>query len=61
MINFNRAQRRKSQRGQTLVEYALIISFIAVVAISVLVALGQNIKGAYTTITSQLASANSSH
>jgi Flp pilus assembly pilin Flp len=53
--------RRPSKRGQTLVEYALILAFISVVAISVLLKLGDAIKGSFTTITSQLAAANSSH
>jgi Flp pilus assembly pilin Flp len=54
-------RRLKSKKGQTLVEYALILAFISVVAISVLLALGQQIKGVFTTITSQLAVAGSSH
>jgi Flp pilus assembly pilin Flp len=53
--------RKKSRRGQTLVEYALILAFISVVAISVLIRLGDVIKGTFTTITSQLAYAQSSH
>ena len=67
MINniINRAKsalrRLKSKKGQTLVEYALILAFISVVAISVLIALGNQVKGVFTTITSQLAIAGSSH
>jgi Flp pilus assembly pilin Flp len=53
--------RNKANRGQTLVEYALILAFISVVAISVLIALGKQVKSVFTTITSQLAVANSSH
>jgi Flp pilus assembly pilin Flp len=52
---------KKSRKGQTLVEYALILAFISVVAISVLIRLGDEIKGTFTTITSQLAYAQSSH
>jgi Flp pilus assembly pilin Flp len=51
----------KSKKGQTSVEYALILAFISVVAISVLLALGGQIKSVYMTITSQLAYAGSSH
>jgi Flp pilus assembly pilin Flp len=51
----------KHQKGQTLVEYALILAFISLVAISVLMSLGQAIKGTYTKIGSALASAQSSH
>lgn len=54
-------RRLKSKKGQTLVEYALILAFISVVAISVLIALGNQVKGVFTTITSQLAIAGSSH
>jgi Flp pilus assembly pilin Flp len=54
-------RRFKSKRGQTLVEYALILAFISVVAISVLLALGESVKGTYSKITSGLASAQSSH
>jgi Flp pilus assembly pilin Flp len=52
---------RRNKRGQTLVEYALILAFISVVAISVLIRLGAEIKTVFTTITSQLAVAGSSH
>jgi len=51
----------KNRKGQTLVEYALILAFISVVAISVLIRLGDEVKSIFTTISSQLAVANSSH
>jgi Flp pilus assembly pilin Flp len=51
----------KSRKGQTLVEYALILAFISLVAISVLISLGDAIKGTYTKISSALSSAQSSH
>jgi Flp pilus assembly pilin Flp len=51
----------RGKRGQTLVEYALILAFISVVAISVLLRLGAEVKEIFTTITSQLAVAGSSH
>ncbi len=54
-------RQRKSKKGQTLVEYALILAFISIVAISVLVTLSQNIRGTYSKITSSLVSAQSSH
>jgi Flp pilus assembly pilin Flp len=56
-------QMRRNQRkkGQTLVEYALILAFISVVAITVLINLGKQVKGVFTTISSQLAYAGSSH
>ncbi|MCE0499456.1 MAG: Flp family type IVb pilin [Methylacidiphilales bacterium] len=52
-------RRLKSKKGQTLVEYALILAFISVVAISVLIALGNNVKSVFTTISSQLQYAQS--
>ena len=56
-----RVRRQKQKKGQTLVEYALILAFISVVAISVLIRLGNEVKLIFTTITSQLAVASSSH
>jgi len=53
--------RQNQKKGQTLVEYALILAFISVVAISVLIRLGDEVKVIFTTITSQLAIAGSSH
>ncbi len=47
--------RKKSKRGQTLVEYALILAFIAVVAISVVQALGKQVTATFSRITTSLA------
>ncbi len=52
-----RFRRLTKCRGQTLVEYALILAFISVVAISILINLGTNLKAVYTTIDSQVARA----
>ncbi len=54
-------RRMKSKKGQTLVEYALILAFISVVAVGVLIALGNQIKTIFTTISSQIAVVSSSH
>jgi len=54
-------RRMKSRKGQTLVEYALILAFISVVAISVLLTLGKQITGVFSTVNSQLATANASN
>jgi Flp pilus assembly pilin Flp len=54
-------RRVKSKKGQTLVEYALILAFISVVAISVLITLGSQIKAVFTTISSQLNAAGTQH
>jgi len=47
----------RDERGQTLVEYALVVAFISVVAISSLLALGGQVTGVYTTIDRQLTAA----
>lgn len=54
-------KRRKNKKGQTLVEYALILAFISVVAISVLINLGNTIRSTFSKINSQLQVAQSSH
>ena len=51
----------RRSRGQTLVEYAMILALISVVAISVLITLGNNVRNIFTMIGSQIATANSSH
>jgi len=52
---------KKNKEGQTLVEYALILALISVVAIAVLIKLGGSIQTIFTTISSQIAIASSSH
>jgi Flp pilus assembly pilin Flp len=50
----SRALRYAKSKGQTLVEYALIIAIISVVAIGAMVSLGQNLTGAYSGINSKI-------
>ncbi len=50
-----------SKKGQTLVEYALILAFISVVAIAVLIQLGKNVTSVFSAINSQLQIAQLSH
>jgi Flp pilus assembly pilin Flp len=50
----------RKRRGQTLVEYALILAFISVVAIVVLQALGSKVTQVFSTINTQLDAAASS-
>ncbi len=52
--------RLRTRKGQTLVEYALILAFISVVAIVVLQALGSKVTQVFSTINNQLDSAASS-
>lgn len=56
-----RSRRPTYCRGQTLVEYALILSIISIVLVGVIVNLGQQIKPVYSTIISQLAVSQASH
>jgi Flp pilus assembly pilin Flp len=49
------------RRGQTLVEYALILAIISVVAIGVLITMGGQVKTIYSNIDSSLVSAAASH
>ena len=41
-----------SERGASMVEYALLIAFIAIVAIGALTALGTTVSGEFSTINS---------
>jgi Flp pilus assembly pilin Flp len=61
-MNISISQRTKhnllsinNKNGQTLVEYALIIAIISVTAISTLLVMGGQVKGVFSTITSQTA------
>ncbi|MES2310543.1 MAG: Flp family type IVb pilin [Verrucomicrobiota bacterium] len=53
-----KAKMGSSKKGQTLVEYALILAFIAIVAITVLRALGTQVKSKFSQISSALQSAS---
>lgn len=44
-----------NRRGQTLVEYALILAIISVVAVSVMIALSGQVKTVFTTVNQQVA------
>jgi pilus assembly protein Flp/PilA len=45
---------RKGQKGQGLVEYALIIALVAIVVIAILILLGPQIGNIFSTITANL-------
>ena len=48
----------KSKKGQTLVEYGLILALVSIVVIVVLGLLGNQLKSIFNTITSTLSSAS---
>jgi pilus assembly protein Flp/PilA len=48
------ARLSREDEGQTLVEYALILALVSIVAIGTLAALGVKINGVLTTVTNQL-------
>ena len=56
-----RLRRPTCCRGQTLVEYALILAVISIVAIGVMINLGQQVKSVYSMINSGIASGAASH
>ncbi len=49
--------RSRNKRGQTLVEYALILAFVSVVAIAVFINMSTQVSGVYGTINTQLGTA----
>jgi Flp pilus assembly pilin Flp len=57
----NGACGKNIRSGQTLVEYALILAIISIVAVSVMINLGKQVSGVYSMVTSQVAAAQSSH
>lgn len=54
----DRREEHAGQRGQGMVEYALILVLVAVVVIVALTALGGQIQGVFHTITSTLNTTN---
>ncbi len=48
-------RRLRSRRGQTLVEYALILALIVVVSVAILLQMGGTLHALYSTIDSQVA------
>lgn len=46
--------RTRAERGQTLVEYGLLLALIAIVVIAVLIVLGPTISGLFQSVNDQL-------
>jgi Flp pilus assembly pilin Flp len=51
---------RAKNRGQTLVEYSLIIAFIVILAVSVMASLGGTVRGMFSNDDSQIQAAEAS-
>jgi len=51
-------QKKKKSKGQSLVEYGLILALVSVVAITVLNTMGKEIKKTVTQVKDQLVQAN---
>jgi len=49
----------KHRRGQALVEYALVLTFISVLSIAMLGGFGEHIRGVFLSIMASLAAAGS--
>jgi Flp pilus assembly pilin Flp len=46
----------KSKKGAALIEYGIIVGLISIVSISIILSLGEEIKGTFATVQSQLES-----
>jgi Flp pilus assembly pilin Flp len=57
MKKFKSPRKRRNQSGQALVEYALVLALVTVVAISMLKAIGQNVQSQLSAVNSSLATA----
>ena len=56
-----KVRKRTLRKGQTLVEYALILAFISIVVISVLINLGDTLRATFSRVNSQIVAAQASH
>jgi Flp pilus assembly pilin Flp len=57
MLRNTSLRRLKSRNGQTLIEYALVLSFISVLSVTYLTALGGEIRGLFLSIIGSLSAA----
>lgn len=58
MSNQKEMQKKKKAKGQSLVEYGLILALVSVVAITVLNTMGKEIKNTVNQVKNQLVNAN---
>ena len=54
LLTYLRARFAREEEGQALVEYALILSLIAVAAVIILTTLGGQVAGIFSTISGKL-------
>lgn len=54
MKTLNPLANRRKQKGQSMAEYAIIISLIALVCIGAITLFGKEIKGVFTTATDKI-------
>ena len=47
-------QLKKTEKGASLVEYALLVALIAVIAIAAITILGQKVSGTFSSVAGQL-------
>jgi pilus assembly protein Flp/PilA len=53
-VNSSLFQRARSERGASMVEYALLVGLIAVVSVVIITALGGTVEGIFTNANSQI-------
>jgi pilus assembly protein Flp/PilA len=53
-LHFRRLTARDPEAGATAVEYALLVALIAIVIIGVVAALGTNLSGLFSTVSSEV-------
>lgn len=53
-------QSLKSQKGATMVEYAIMVALIAVISIAIISVLGGQVQGTFSAVSSALANAGAS-
>jgi len=60
MNHAEKRERRTFRKGQTLVEYALVLALISFVVISVMLNMGKQLNGLYSSMTSKITTSISS-